>query len=65
VVYYGWLMLPAILLLVLSFPRYVWPVSRWPRLAAALIFGMGFGATLVSFVTNNFLIYVVRSRVDD
>jgi hypothetical protein len=56
--YYGWLMVPALLLLVLSFPRSVWPVSRWPRLAPALIFGVGFGATLVSFITNNFLIYL-------
>jgi hypothetical protein len=56
--YYGWLMVPAILLLVLSFPRRVWPVSRWPRLAPALIFGVGFGATLVSFLASNFLIYL-------
>src|SRR5262249_17062266 len=56
--YYGWLMVPAILLLVLSFPRYVWPVSRWPRLAPALIFGVGFGATLASFMADNFLIYL-------
>jgi hypothetical protein len=56
--YYGWLMVPAILLLVLSFPRRVWPVSRWPRLAPVLIFGVGFGATLVSFLAGNFLIYL-------
>jgi hypothetical protein len=56
--YYGWLMVPAILLLVLSFPRCVWPVSRWPRLAPALIFGVGFAATLVSFIASNFLIYL-------
>jgi hypothetical protein len=58
--YYGWLMVPAILLLVLSFPRCVWPVSRWPRLAPELIFGMGFGATLVSFIASNFLIYLAQ-----
>jgi len=58
--YYGWLMVPALLLLVLSFPRYVWPVSRWPRLAPALIFGMGFGATVVSFIASNFLIYLAQ-----
>jgi len=58
--YYGWLMVPALLLLVLSFPRRVWPVSRWQRLAPALIFGVGFGATLVSFVVSNFLIYLAQ-----
>jgi len=58
--YYGWLMVPAILLLVLSFPRSVWPVSRWPRLAPALIFGVGLGATLVSFIASNFLIYLAQ-----
>src|SRR6476620_6576937 len=57
--YYGWLMVPAILLLVLSFPRSVWPVSRWPHLAPVLIFGVGFGATLVSCLAGNFLIYLV------
>ena len=58
--YYGWVLVPALLLLVLSFPRRVWLVSRWPRLTPALIVGVGFGATLVSYIANNFLIYLAQ-----
>ncbi len=34
------LFVPTLLLLILSFPRRVWPVSRWPRRSAVVIYGL-------------------------
>jgi hypothetical protein len=55
----GWVSLPALLLLILSFPRPVWPITRWSRLAPVLIFGVGFGATLASLIIGNFGIFLI------
>ncbi|MBX0326293.1 hypothetical protein K2Z83_01110 [Oscillochloris sp. ZM17-4] len=57
---YGWLGLPALLLLVLSFPIPIWPVSRWPKVSAALIFGFGLAAALAASSSGNFLIFLAQ-----
>jgi hypothetical protein len=36
--FWGWLLLPTLLLLVLSFPRRVWPLARWPRATSVLLY---------------------------
>jgi signal transduction histidine kinase len=48
-----YLFVPTVLLLVLNFPRRVWPLTRWPRLTLGLIFGLPLAATAVSFITTN------------
>jgi hypothetical protein len=52
---WGWLFVPTILLLVLSFPRRVWPLARRPRLTVALIYGLPLAAIAASFITMNFV----------
>jgi hypothetical protein len=49
---WGWLFVPTLLLLVLSFPRRIWPVSRWPRRAAAAIYGLPIAVTLAELVSG-------------
>lgn len=48
-----WLFWPSLLLLVLSFPRRVWPVARWPRLAPALFYLAPLGACLTTLVVGS------------
>jgi hypothetical protein len=55
----GWLSAPMLLLLLLSFPRRVWPLTRWPRLTTALIFGVGAAASLLVVLTANFVPFLV------
>ena len=50
---WGWLFVPTILLLALSFPRRVWPLKRWPRLTCAVIYGVQLVALAISFMTTN------------
>ena len=50
-----WIYWPSLLLLVLSFPRRVWPVARWPRLAPALFYLVPLGAFLTSLVVGSAL----------
>jgi cytochrome c oxidase subunit IV len=50
---WGWLFIPSALLLVLSFPRRVWPVSRWPHGAAVLIFGLPTAGAAFGLVTTD------------
>ncbi|HZB96819.1 MAG TPA: hypothetical protein VE268_12755 [Herpetosiphonaceae bacterium] len=54
----AWLLLPTFLLLVLSFPRRVWPVARFPHLAPLLIYGAGLSATLITLTTGSVLIFL-------
>ena len=55
----GWLSWPALLLLLLSFPRRVWPLRRWPRTVTALIFGVAGLASLLVLLTASFLPFLV------
>ena len=52
---WGWLLVPTILVLVLSFPRRVWPLARHPRLAYGLIYGLPVVATALTFITRNYI----------
>ncbi len=56
---WAWLFAPTILLLVLSFPRRVWPLARRPRLTLVLIYGLPLAAIAVSFITTNIIFYLV------
>jgi len=50
---WGWLFIPCALLIVLSFPRRVWPLTRWPRVAPALIYGLSAAASVFALVTDD------------
>jgi hypothetical protein len=50
---WGWLFIPCALLIVLNFPRRVWPLTRWPRGAAMLIFGLPAAASAFALVTGD------------
>jgi hypothetical protein len=50
-----WLFWPSLLLLVLSFPRRVWPIARWPRLAPALFYLVPLGACLATLASGSAL----------
>lgn len=49
---WGWLFVPTVLLLVLSFPQRVWPVSRWPRRSVVVIYGLPAAAWLVTLLSR-------------
>jgi signal transduction histidine kinase len=53
-----WLFVPTVLLLVLSFPRRVWPLARWPRRTVALIYGLPLTAVVASLITTNGTFYL-------
>src|SRR5262245_59363326 len=56
---WAWLFAPTILVLVLSFPRRVWPLALHPRLTLALIYGLPLAAIAVSFIRANVVFYLV------
>lgn len=55
---WGWLFAPTLLLVVLSFPRRVWPLARRPRLTVVLIYGLPLAAIAASFITGNIVFYL-------
>lgn len=57
--FWVWVYWPSLLLLVLSFPRQVWPVAHAPRLVTALIYAVPTAAALFTLATNNPLPYGV------
>jgi hypothetical protein len=54
-----WLFWPSLLLLVISFPRRVWPASRAPRTTTALLYGIPILAGLVTLLTDAALPYLL------
>lgn len=48
--FWAWLFFPALILLMLSFPQRIWPLTRFPRLATGLIFLVPLGMTVVTFL---------------
>ncbi|MBC8162991.1 MAG: hypothetical protein H7Z42_17425 [Roseiflexaceae bacterium] len=55
---WGWLFVPTLLLLVLNFPRRVWPVRRWPRRAATVMYGLPIAAWIVTLLSGGAELYV-------
>lgn len=53
-----WIYWPSLLLLLISFPRQVWPASRWPRATALLIYAVPVAAALFTLITRNPSLYV-------
>jgi hypothetical protein len=53
-----WLYWPSLLLLVISFPRRVWPVSRAPRTVTALIYAVPVMIGIFTLITRVPLLYV-------
>ncbi len=49
---WGWLFVPTLLLLVLSFPRRVWPVSRWSRRSATVVYGLPAAAWIFTLLSG-------------
>jgi len=56
---WAWLFIPTILLLVLTFPRRVWPITHSPQLSIAAIFGVPLAATIAGFVAASGTIFLV------
>jgi hypothetical protein len=56
--FWGWLLMPTLLLLVLSFPRRVWPLARWPRATPVLLYGLPLAALVASLITGLSEIYL-------
>ncbi len=56
---WGWLFVPSTLLLVLSFPRRVWPLTRWPQLAPTCIYGLYVAASIFALVTGEIGPYTI------
>ena len=56
---WGWLFVPTLLLLVLSFPRRVWPVRRWPRRAVAIIYGLPITVWIITLLSGRAEPYIV------
>jgi hypothetical protein len=53
---WGWLFAPTVLLLVLSFPRRVWPLARWPRCTIALLYGLPLASLLYAYSSTNIVV---------
>jgi hypothetical protein len=51
--FWAWLLVPTLLLLVLSFPRRVWLLARWPRATPALLYGLPLAALAAVLLTSN------------
>jgi hypothetical protein len=54
-----WIYWPSLLLLVISFPRRVWPVSQAPRTITTLIYVIPVIAGLFTLVTRNPILYLI------
>jgi hypothetical protein len=51
-VFWAWLFFPSIILLVLSFPVRIFPLTRWPRAVPALLYGLPLALTFLTFITS-------------
>ena len=56
---WAWLFIPTLLVVVLSFPRRVWPLTQHPRLGSGVIYGLPLTATALGFLTANDTIFLV------
>jgi hypothetical protein len=53
-----WIYWPSLLLLLISFPRRIWPVSRAPRAVTALVYLIPLGAGLFTLATRDPILYL-------
>lgn len=53
-----WIYWPSLILLLISFPRRVWPASRRPRATAVLIYAIPVAAALFTLITRNPILYI-------
>lgn len=53
------LLIPTLLLLVISFPRRVWPLARWPRTTLAVLYGLPLAANVATMSTGQALPLIV------
>ena len=53
-----WLFVPTILVLVLSFPRRVWPLAPRPRSTLALIYGLPLAGVAASYLTARSIFFI-------
>jgi hypothetical protein len=51
--FWGWLFFPSLILLLLSFPLSLWPLTRFPRLVPALFYGIPLGITAYTLITGD------------
>jgi two-component system NarL family sensor kinase len=54
--FWGTLFWPSIILLALSFPLRIYPLTRWPRAVPALLYGLPLALTLLMLVTNQIML---------
>jgi hypothetical protein len=51
--FWGWLFFPSLILLLLSFPLTLWPMTRFPRIVPALFYGIPLGTMAYTLVTGD------------
>jgi hypothetical protein len=51
--FWGWLFFPSLILLLLTFPLSLWPLTRFPRLVPALFYGIPLGITAYTLITGD------------
>ena len=54
-----WVFWPSLLLLVVSFPRRVWPLTRWPRAVPILVYGVPAAVVLASPSLGTLIGYII------
>jgi len=57
--FWVWVFWPALLLLVLSFPRRVWPVARWPHATPMLFYGVPALVVLVTPALGSWVLFLI------
>jgi len=50
--FWGWVFFPSLILLLLTFPLTLWPLTRFPRLTPALMYGVPFALSLATLLTG-------------
>jgi hypothetical protein len=51
--FWGWLFFPSLILLLLSFPLTLWPLTHFPRFVPALFYGIPLGITAYTLITGD------------
>jgi hypothetical protein len=51
--FWGWLFFPSLILLLLSFPLTLWPMTRFPRFVPALFYGIPLGIMAYTLITGD------------